>query len=52
MDVFFLVFVFFVEGVLIDVFIKDDGIVIVFQGKVNEMFDIMLKLIVVFGFCF
>ncbi|QTN35478.1 twin-arginine translocase subunit TatC [Cognatishimia activa] len=42
----------FVEGAPIDAPIKDDGIAIVFQGKVNETLDITLKLIVAFGLCF
>lgn len=32
--------------------IPDDGIDIVFQGKVNESLDITLKMIVAFGLCF
>ncbi|WP_121061741.1 twin-arginine translocase subunit TatC [Chachezhania antarctica] len=32
--------------------VADRGIDIVFQGKVNETFDITLKLIVAFGLCF
>lgn len=47
-----LVSAFFVEGAPIDAPIKDDGIAIVFQGKVNETLDITLKLIVAFGLCF
>ena len=32
--------------------VKDTGIDIVFQGKVNETLDISLKLIIAFGLCF
>lgn len=32
--------------------VAEHGIAIVFQGKVNETFDITLKLIVAFGLCF
>ncbi len=32
--------------------VEDEGIDIVFQGKVNETLDITLKLIVAFGLCF
>ena len=32
--------------------VKDSGIDIVFQGKVNETLDISLKLIIAFGLCF
>lgn len=32
--------------------VADDGIDIVFQGKVNESLDITLKMIVAFGLCF
>ncbi len=32
--------------------LTDEGITIVFQGKVNESLDITLKLIVAFGICF
>ena len=47
-----LVSAFFVEGAAIETPIRDDGIAIVFQGKVNETLDITLKLIVAFGLCF
>jgi sec-independent protein translocase protein TatC len=47
-----LVSAFFVDGAPVDGVIKEDGIAIVFQGKVNETLDVTLKLIVAFGLCF
>ena len=44
--------VFTAEGELVADAATDDGIDIVFQGKVNETLDITLKLIVAFGLCF
>lgn len=40
------------DGVVDSAVPENDGIQIVFQGKVNESLDITLKLIVAFGLCF